>query len=357
MISSVSCKNLKGLEFTTTLSKLTILVGPNGIGKTARSDALQLTLLGYHPKAGKKNADIYGAFGDGTNPLYVGATLSDNTHLLRRYTYKKGSVAQDYMVDRKKATRDQFVIAAAKHRILDLAAFMELSDQKKTDLLFALFPPDGDIRDLDTKIEALKEKQNKTEEKARTLGSTIERLLGAKAQIELPSGTQAETRTQIAKLEGELSTARQELEAARIERARVEAEEKAKADADAKAEADKAKWREDMRREMEKERAEKEAAPTIVSDPVPQDIPRQAVSMRPEPAATAPLSMATAKVFVDEISSLMPASQPAVHRVNTQCADSIQAILASLERTGCTACAARLVCKRELKKFQGGDHV
>jgi hypothetical protein len=41
------------------------------------------------------------------------------------------------------------------------------------------------------------------------------------------------------------------------------------------------------------------------------------------------------------------------------CADaaaSIQAIITAMESAGCTACAARLVAKRELKKYTGGTH-
>ena len=55
------------------------------------------------------------------------------------------------MVNRKKKARDVYIQALSGIKILDLSAFMALSDQKKLDTIFDLYPPADDLKDIDAK--------------------------------------------------------------------------------------------------------------------------------------------------------------------------------------------------------------
>jgi hypothetical protein len=372
MITSISAKNFKGLEFTTPLERLVLMIGPNGAGKSARSDALQLALLGCHPAIDKKNSDIYETFGDGVNPVFVGCQLADKTHLLRRFAKEKDTVSQTYMVDRRKATKEEFAVAAAGVKIFDLHSFMSLSDQKKLDLIYNLFPPAGDLKDLNGKIEDLKEKQNQQTAKIRALTMTKERLNTARAALQLPAGTQAETTAQIEVIEKQLVEARADLEAARTANAVEEAEEKARAEAERQAtiEAEKASIEAEKRvaeaLQGEKDKIREEvrgglglpSMAALVDDQVP--IPSVSVTytaggqehkeLHELPGADRPFL----SPFKREVVPLTKEGQMIADIFDAPFIESFKTILATMERTGCTACAAMLVCKRELRKFQKG---
>ena len=176
----------------------------------------------------------------------------------------------------------------------------------------------------------LKVKQNTAESDMRALGVTIERLESARSQIQLPAGTQAETEQQIISIRLELANARDALQSAKIEKARIETEEKTAA----KTEIDKEK----IRQEMEEKRARMKGAPspeqTVVNDPLPQNAP-----------APNPLMPANPSERQEAFLSFSAFEEAEM---------SIRSILATMERVGCTSCAAILVCKRELKKFRKG---
>jgi hypothetical protein len=323
MITKIQAKGIKGLEIEQPLDRLNLVLGDNGTGKTARTDALTLAVLGYVPGIAKRNAEILDTYGDGKR-LFVGFTTDDKTSFTRRFArLENGSVSQDYMIDRRKATKEQYAVALAKAgiKILDLKSFLDLSDQKKIDLLCSLFPPSGDLAELEEKIQNLKDRINTQQADIRNLDATRARLASSKAEMQLPPGTLAEIAGQIAEIEGQLTGARRYLEEARIEEAKAEAEAKAKREAEAKAAAERERIRAEVRAEAER------------SAQVAASTPDELVGFQKqvEPAKAAP---------------------PSHVRRPLDALSSIRLILSTMQRAGCDACAAALVGKRELRKLQ-----
>lgn len=57
-IEKLTASNIKDRSIDVELGPVTLILGPSMSGKTAILDALRLGLLGYHPKLGKRSADI-----------------------------------------------------------------------------------------------------------------------------------------------------------------------------------------------------------------------------------------------------------------------------------------------------------
>jgi hypothetical protein len=320
MITKILAKGHKGLpDIEQPLGRLNLFVGPNGAGKTTRTEALSLAILGYVPGVAKQNAEIFNTFGDGVNPLFVGFER-DGQSYVRKFSREKETVNQTFSVNKRKESRDKFMMALAGMRMLDLSAFMGLSDQKKIDTIFALFPPEGDLKDLDQRIDRLKDKQNSCQSQIRALETTRERMNTARAQISLPAGTLAEVSGEIEKTEAELAAARNRLQELKIEKSR--------ADAEAQAALDREQIKEEVRGEVLAEQATPQQQPEARGVEQPY---RPSPSFRNLSEALAP-----APIFPDP-------------------AESIQAILDTMNRAGCTACTAILVAKRELKKFRKSE--
>lgn len=313
MISSVHAHNLKGATFVAPLGARTIVVGPNGAGKSSRSQALQLALLGYVPGVGKRNQDIMDALHDGQGrDLRAGITL-DGRKLERRFTRSKsGAVSQDLLVGGVKAKPADFAQESTGIGVVDLSVFLALSDQKKVDELFRLFPPDGDVKNIGEKIATLTGRLNEVERKEREALSTISVIQAQKARADLPTGTLADKSAEVATAETELKQAREALHAARIEAAR----------ADEQAEAAK-------RQAMQHAPAPPAAEPPKQWQGQPRSTTTPPPSPQIEPCAK-------------------PAPQPDVAAI-------LERILAAMDRSGCEVCAARMVIKSELAKARQGQ--
>jgi energy-coupling factor transporter ATP-binding protein EcfA2 len=345
-ITKIMAKGLGGLDFEQPIGHKTLFLGPNGVGKSARSKALQLALLGYIPGLAKTNREILEICGSG-DVLFVGLGLSDKTHLIRRWSRdEKGTVSENFMLDRKKCNRDKYIQAIAGIKILDLSAFLALSDQKKIDIIFNLFPCSEDLADLDRKIEFKKTAINRLQADIKALDTTQQRLRSARAEIQLPAGTLAEVSAEIERTEKMLSDARNALQDARIEAARVEEQEKAAASQISM-----------FQRPMPTETV---PLPTV-ADPIPtMTTPIPTVS-DPIPTMTTPIPTVSDPVPGQTVESLpvssfqpQPVEEDSFLAFNRDEAAemSLRSVIATMERAGCTACAARLVAIRELRKFQ-----
>jgi len=346
MITKVSAKGFKGLEFEQPLPRLTLLCGKNGVGKTARTEALMLTVHGFVPGVAKKNADIMSAYGSG-DKLFVGIETSDRKHFLRRFAKGEGdSVSQDLLLNRKKASKEDFARALGAIRVFDLGAFLDLSDQKKIDAIFSLFPPAGDIGDLDAKIEAKKAAANKYQADIRDLGKTIARLTTGRAEINLPSGTLAETTGKISETEAQIAQARKNIEAAKIEKARAEAKEKADREAAEKAEKDRVRLEAEAKAKAE---SDLHVKLEVAKQEGREEAQADAAASMPSVCTPAALSQRERDIKAAEarLMARMPNHPPAPNPE-----ESIHAIIDTMKRTGCSACAAQLVCLRELKKYR-----
>jgi ABC-type cobalamin/Fe3+-siderophores transport system ATPase subunit len=178
MIKSISATNLKGLTFNHEIGAKTLIIGPNGSGKTAMNIAEQLVINGYvaADKPYKNNSDILANFGS-ENILRVGISNGKGILIARQWNRsEKGQVSQNYLINGRKATKDKYVaelVAMGSPKIFDVSEFMQLSDQKKIDLIFELFPPAGDIGKISDEIENLSEKLNLKRSKLRDKESFV----------------------------------------------------------------------------------------------------------------------------------------------------------------------------------------
>jgi len=321
MISKIVTKNFKGFNINEPVHQKTLYVGKNKSGKSSRSHAIALALLGYIPfaaKTNKKPADILNDFGIGDS-MTVSATCND-VEFERHYSRnKKGVVSQRMRVDKKKVSATDYAVMfsnAGAPRIVDVNDFILMSDQKKIDMLFDLFPPDADLKTLDSKIDKAKTKVNELQASERTLTATIQRLTGSKSTIELPAGSLPEIKTEIETTMQQVLDARESLKKIEIEEAEEKAKEKQKVSSQA-----------DFDKIMEKN-----TVPLSVADDDHEALKRHNVAAKHNIEGTVfpPLRLL---------------------KNNTVC-NSIQAIIDTMIDADCSSCAAMLVAKMELRKFK-----
>ena len=297
MIAQVTAHNFKGATFSAPLGGKVLVVGPNGVGKSSRSQALQLAVLGYVPGAGgKQNAAILDAFKsqDGKD-LRAGVVLENGTKLERRFTRSRsGSVSHEMYAGGIKCTAAEFAKALADVAVVDLSVFLGLSDAKKIDELFRLFPPEGNVRDIAAKIEAQAKRIAALEREERDATSLASNITVKKTSIQLPAGTMADKQAEIDRVEAELAQARAELEAARIAAARAEQAEQT------------------------------------------QRLQEHTPAVRPEEIAEAPRRPADPVPGAPDMVAIL------------------DRILATMDRAGCDVCAAKMVIKSELAKARRG---
>lgn len=365
MITQITGTNIKGLSFVQDLDKTTLFIGPNGAGKSARIQALILALMGYIPGAGKQNAEILDNYGDGKE-MAVGVSI-EGVLFQRKYSRSGDSVSQSYGVGGKKKTKEIFSQSmgeAGRPVAIDIGAFMDLSDQKKIDAVMDLYPPDTDISKIVAEIEAEKTKINTLTAKAKSTEDAAARLTAARATMQMPVGTLADVFSQIQKTEASLSRARQDLKDAEIEAAKEKAaaEEKARAEKDLETEKQKAEL--EGRRKLLQEQAEqiKAAADIKAAVNMAETVLNKMVDEVKDAIINGPIRTLGegAGLLPGEAKSIPGAYPKAAEVVFIQSSSvnlvaSIQAILDALNRSGCTACAARLVAIRELRKYKGKE--
>jgi len=310
VIAAVTAHNFKGATFQAPLGGLTLVVGPNGAGKSARSQALQLAVLGYVPGAGKRNGDILDAFlSEGGKDLRAGIVLESGTKLERRYVRSRtGAVSMEMHAGGIKCSSDDFARALADVALVDLSVFLGLSDARKIDELFRLFPPEGNVRDIAAKIEAQAKRGNDLERQEREAMTAVATVLSRRSNLQLPAGTMADKMAEIEQAEADLKQARADLEAERIAAAKIEAQTEAEA------------------RQVEKPAPNETIMPPRGDAPLHCALANPGVSLRQDPPAQATPDVAAI----------------------------LERIQSAMDRAGCDVCAARMVIKQELAKARKG---
>ncbi len=320
MISHIKTKGFKGQNIDEDIHPKTLFCGKNKSGKSSRAHAIALTILGYIPfvpKTNKKPADILNDFGQGKT--LTTSIVCNGVEFERHYSRSgKGSVSQRLRVDKKKYPAAEFAVELSKAgapKIIDVNAFIGLSDQKKIDTLFELYPPKADLKNLNNQIEKAKTKISRLQSEDRSATSVIQRLTKSKNEIELPAGSLAEIKEEIKKIMGQVKDAQDNLKAVEIEQAKND--EQIKAAKKAKQE----KIKNDAARKEQQDKFNK-----IMSD------------------KTEDSSLGNQRIYVfasgkDKTGALDPVQ-------------SIQRILDALNDSSCQICAAAIVAKVELKKFK-----
>lgn len=345
MICSVAFKGFKALpDSETKLERLTLLTGPNGAGKTARAHALQLAILGFVPGIAKTNRDIMATFSNGEK--LVVEVRRDGVRCSRGFFRDKdGKVSEKFQLDLKRATKEQYAVALGGVKLFDLGAFQKLSDQGKIDYVFNVFPPGEDFRELEDKVEAKKAERNTLQKDIETLNATADRIHQQRAIIELPAGTLAEIKAQITEAEQQLSMARQLAEQNRVDLAKAKAREEEKRRQEA-LEAERAAERERLK-QAERERL-KQAVDAAHERALLDEIDKTPV-VAPDIARSVPEIHNDPATYPPPVIEHTEAPAPFLTQ---SFRDSLQSVLETMTRTGCSACAAALVCRRELKKLR-----
>lgn len=301
MITRVFAKGFKGLEFDQPLSPYTVITGRVGSGKSARALALTLLVTGGLPGISRTNGDVFRAVCGG-DELTVGIETISGKVLERSFRRgKKGAIGGSFRVDGEGTPKHLFEVALEKEGIAvaDVASFLALSDAKKIDELFRLFPPAGNVLGLNTAISKAKERIAQLEAEIRAKEESCKNLALGIADMKLPAGNLPEIQTEIARLEREYHEARDEL------------------------------VREKTRQEQ---RAKAPAQETLLGAP------------KDEAPARAPLNTEQPR------QAPAPVSLPAAN--NQAGISALQKVMAALEGAGCGACAARLILRRELRSLE-----
>lgn len=317
MIARIYAHGFKGLSFDQPLGLRTLIMGRVGSGKSSRSLALALLVTGGLPGIGisHTNSDVFRAVGSG-DTLTVGIEIDDGKTFERTYKRKKdGSVSCDCRVDGERTSKNLFEMELDRQgiSIADVAGFLALSDAKKVDELFRLFPPDGDVRGLNVSILRTKERISQIEGNIKGKEQSCQSLSTSIAELNLPAGTLPEVQAEITRVEREYQEARDEmtLEKARLER---EAQDAAKA-------------------------AKERARASAETKPIPQTLLLAGATQQATLSTSTPLP---------EHSQARQAAGGG-QDVSDTGIHALERVLSALERAGCDGCAAKMVLKREMK--------
>ncbi len=227
MITRIYARGFKGMDFDQSLALRTVITGRIGSGKSSRALALALLVTGSLPGTGiaKSNSDILNAVGNGDS-LTVGLEFDDGVTLERSYKRKKnGAVGCEYRNAGESVPKNLFELELDRRgvSIADVSAFLALSDAKKVDELFRLFPPAGDVRGLGTAITRAKERISELESAIKGKEQSCRSITESLASLNLPSGSLPEVQATIVQTEHAYQAARDELtrERARLEQVQV----------------------------------------------------------------------------------------------------------------------------------------
>ncbi len=304
MITRIYARGFKGMDFDQSLALRTVITGRIGSGKSSRALALALLVTGSLPGTGiaKSNSDILNAVGNGDS-LTVGLEFDDGVTLERSYKRKKnGAVGCEYRNAGESVPKNLFELELDRRgaSIADVSAFLALSDAKKVDELFRLFPPAGDVRGLGAAITRAKERISELESAIKGKEQSCRSITKSLASLNLPSGSLPEVQAAIVRTEREYQTARDELtrERARLEQAQV-------------------------RSEREK----------------PDTAQQSTLFSQPQGAIQAPIQSEQA-------------NQPAFLHGSGVAVAALERVLSALRRAGCEGCAAQMVLRRELKQLR-----
>lgn len=136
----ISARNFKGQNFDRDLPLLVTLIGSNWAGKSSRTDAIRLLLLGYLPELGKTNRATF-ALASG-RVMEVSGVLSDGRRLSRTWTLRGDAVKAEAFGFEDFATDEGEAESVAT--MLDATTYFERSSPDRIAYVFGLIPP-GDL--------------------------------------------------------------------------------------------------------------------------------------------------------------------------------------------------------------------
>lgn len=340
MITKIYGYNIKGREFEQEVGQYTIFAGPNGVGKTVRTQTMQLAILGHVPGMNRTLQDIFNAFS--TGPKMAVAVEVGGKVFKRIFEKKKdASVSQTVLIDGNKTNAKDFPIEmklAGCPEVFMADSFMQLSEKARFTEMLRVFPPAGNLENVNTTIRGLKDKINAAQRNKESLAGTIARLEDIRKNLNLPSGSLDETEMEIRAN----NSALEELSAQRIKVVRA----KAKAEAEEKA-----------RIQKERELAEAAERAKVAAEKARAEERKKIEEQRRQEEATSPAPDAKPYPPVSAFTPVLPHPEttPSVANKFLSSLDRIEKVMAN---AGCDECAAKLVIglirreygKEEVKK-------
>ena len=157
-ITSVTLRGFKRQDTVQALGGRDIFVGPNGIGKSSRIQALGTALLGYVPGApGKRPQDTYRMATDDSMIVGVNTTEFGFSRMFSRKVTRKRTGEQEVSIAQEIAvspSRGEKTLAESEARIaaelgnfpvmLDFGQFLAMSDADRRKFFYGLAGIDGD---------------------------------------------------------------------------------------------------------------------------------------------------------------------------------------------------------------------
>lgn len=368
MIEAVMAKNFKGASFEMPLAKRMLVVGKNGSGKSMRSQALMLALTGHVPGAGKTNAAIHDAFATSTT-MSAGVKL-DGAWFERQFIRaNSGTVTCRYRINSANAGQKGFIEDMArcgKPAVFNIQLFLELSNQKKIEQIFAVFPPKGDLNGIDQKIIARRGEINAVQQDIRTNQKAIERLSGSAAEMNLPNKSMPELKAEIDKANEDLKAAERQLEDLKreeeAERKKLEEERKAeasrRAEEERKAEAARRAENERLAKieaEKAREAFEKERDKVAEMARLARDGQREAETAKVEAEAAKQQAAAAQKERNDAVSQYEAAIAEAqkTEKSRQLAIFLIHQIVMRMDKPKCQMCTAKFYAQKSMRDLNG----
>ena len=135
-LTRITAKNFKGQTFDLILSPLTMLVGANFAGKTARTDLIRWVLLGFLPELGKTNR---ATFGLASGREMIGTAEFDDGTVIKRRLFLKGDTVKEEVT-----CPDNIAASSLIGPMLNAESYFALSDRERVAYVFANCPQEGD---------------------------------------------------------------------------------------------------------------------------------------------------------------------------------------------------------------------
>lgn len=342
MVKNVVAKNFKGRDIDIEIGPKTLIIGPNGTGKSAIVQSLELALNGsVSGGAHKTNQGILDAFGGGNEKMTVEVCVDGNglTRVGRQFSRdSRGQVSQTYLVDRRRSLSQSFAAAVASApKAVVVEDVLGLSPLKLISYL-ATFTGGADMDHLESQIASASTRLNQTRAKLKENDGYISRIMAGIAGLNLPPGSYAEIQAEIKKTESDLAQAKRDLKAAEKEEAeRMEEVKK--------------RFEEEQKKIFEEKIAalEKlEQAAAKANMPIQDDIPN---SLEDEIGGLPPTQRTLYPVGQEHLG---PPEQTKYYP-KLDAIESIQRIIKTITDAPCPTCGNRvvlMVCKSELSKWQ-----
>lgn len=127
-LTKISARNLKGQTFDLSLASINFIVGSNFAGKTARTDAVRLLLLGYLPELGKQHRATFGLASG--RQMEVSGEFEDESKIYRKWSAVGSTIKMETNIAEDDAASHVAVM-------LNAETYFALSDRERVNYVFA----------------------------------------------------------------------------------------------------------------------------------------------------------------------------------------------------------------------------